>query len=122
MPTNASYDDIYKNRWLKAEDIPDEDQTVTIKDVTDELVGQEKEKKFILKFVDVDKELVLNKTNAKTISDRFGKDPNGWIGKRITLYSTEVDFAGKTTLAIRIRLKNPIKPVAQPEPVAVEEY
>ena len=25
MPTNASYDDVYKARWLKSDDLPDED-------------------------------------------------------------------------------------------------
>ena len=115
MPTTVAYDDIYKTRWLKADDIPDEDLVLTIQDVNSEGVGPEKEMKLILDFKETDKGLILNKTNAKTISDRFGKDPNAWIGKRITLYSTEVDFAGKTTLAIRVRLKNPPKPVVQPE-------
>ncbi len=111
MPTNMKFEDIYRSRWLKATDISGDDLIVTIKDVTDEQVGPEKELKLVLGFVEIDKQLILNKTNAKTLSDLHGKNPNEWIGKRIALYSTEVDFAGKTTLAIRIRLRQPGAPV-----------
>ena len=76
---------------------------LTIKDVTDEEVGEDREVKFILSFREIEKELILNKTNARILADRFGKDPIGWIGKKVALYSTEVSFAGKMTLAIRIR-------------------
>jgi hypothetical protein len=116
MTTTVTFDQLYHSRWLKAEDLPDEDLVLTIKDVTDEEVGPEEELKLILTFLEKDKQLILNKTNAKTLADRFGKDPNGWIGKLIALFATEVDFGGKATLAIRIRLKTPIKPVPQPDP------
>lgn len=127
MSTKLSFDQIYHSRWLKAEDLPDEDLALTIKDVTDEEVGTDKELKLILTFHETSKQLILNKTNGKTMADRFGKEPNGWIGKRIVLYSTEVDFGGKTTLAIRIRPKSPTKPpipAAQvpPEPELPPDY
>ena len=125
MPTNASYDDVYKARWLKSDDLPDEDLILTIKDVNDEEVGEDREVKFILSFRELEKELILNKTNARTLADRFGKDPSTWIGKRIALYSSEVSFAGKMTLAIRIRMKAPVAapnatPASAPQPAVTQ--
>ena len=120
MTTSVSYDEVYKTRWLKSDDIPDEDLVLTIRDVIDEEVGDEKEIKFILIFSEIQKQLILNKTNARILSDRFGKNPSAWLNKRIGLYATEVPFGGKTTLAIRIRLKGPAPAqpaVAQPPDV-----
>jgi hypothetical protein len=51
--------------------------------------------------------MVLNKTNADTISRLHTPETDNWIGKRIALFATEVDFAGKQTLALRVRMKAP---------------
>lgn len=119
MTTDMEYDDIYQSKWIKADDIGDEDLILTIKDVNAEQVGADKEMKLVLVFKEHEKQLVMNKTNAENLKDRFGKDPNAWIGKKIALFSTEVDYAGKTTLAVRIRKKTPA-PAVKPEPG--EEY
>ena len=119
MPTNMEYDDIYKNRWIKADDIGDEDLILTIKDVNAEEVGADKEMKLVLTFKDQEKGLALNKTNAENLKDRFGATPNDWIGKKIALYTTEVDYAGKTTLAVRIRKKTP---APAPKPATEDNY
>ncbi len=76
MTTSVSYDEVYKTRWLKSDDLPDEDLVLTIRDVIDEEVGDEKEIKFILIFSEIQKQLILNKTNARILSDRFGKNPS----------------------------------------------
>ena len=49
------------------------------------------------------KALVLNKTNANTITDRLGPETDGWVGRGLTLYPTEVDFQGRRVAAIRVR-------------------
>ena len=46
-------------------------------------------------------------TNANAIAHLYGPETDAWTGKRISLFSTEVDFAGKMTLALRVRLKAP---------------
>jgi hypothetical protein len=51
--------------------------------------------------------LGLNRTNIKTIAKLYGDDTDGWIGKRITLYATEVDNRGEMVMGIRIRLRPP---------------
>jgi hypothetical protein len=50
---------------------------------------------------------VLNKTNNSTIIGLYGSETDDWIGKKIALFSQEVDFQGKQTMAIRIRMRTP---------------
>ncbi len=58
-------------------------------------------------FRETPKQLAVNATNGKTITGIYGKDPNAWIGRRIALYATEVEFGGKTTLGVRVRMTLP---------------
>lgn len=100
----------FPSKYLKSGDIPDDaDLILTIKEVVQENVGQgeEAENKPIVYFQEQEKGLVLNKTNATAISNLYGPETDGWTGKRIALFATEVDFAGKQTLALRVRLKAP---------------
>lgn len=100
----------FPSKYLKSGDIPeDADLILTIKEVVQETVGQgeEAESKPIVYFQEQEKGLVLNKTNATAIAGIYGPETNGWTGKRIALFATEVDFAGKQTLALRVRLKAP---------------
>jgi hypothetical protein len=119
----------FPSKYLKADtDIPDDgDLIVTIDTVQIETIGQgaDQENKPVVYFRETDKGLVLNKTNAQTIKGLFGFETDDWEGKRIALFGTEVDFAGKQTLAIRVRMKAPAsrnRPLATEtakEPVAV---
>lgn len=100
----------FPSKYLKSGDIPeDADLILTIKEVVQETVGQgeEAESKPIVYFQEQEKGLVLNKTNATAIMGMYGPETNGWVGKRIAMFATEVDFAGKQTLALRVRLKAP---------------
>lgn len=108
-------------KYLSAEaDIPDDgDLIVTISDCVMEELGQgdNKDSKPVLYFSDHDKGLALNKTNANTIAGVLGsQDTDEWIGKKIALFATEVDFQGRQVLAIRVRMRKPR--VAAQEPVA----
>lgn len=100
----------FPSKWLKSGDLEDGDLTLTIKSVEQEEVGQgeDAEQKPIVHFQEVEKGMVLNKTNANTISSLYGPETDGWVGKKISLFSTEVDFGGKQTLAIRIRMKKAV--------------
>jgi hypothetical protein len=100
----------FPSKWLKAADLSDgNDLVLTISHVITENIGQgaEQEVKPVIYFNETDKGLVLNKTNANTISHLFGPETEGWSGKRISIFSTEVDFAGKQTLALRVRMRQP---------------
>ena len=51
--------------------------------------------------------LLLNKTNAKTIAQLYGKRPSDWVGRWITLYPSTTDVGGETLDCIRIRNEIP---------------
>ncbi len=101
----------FPSKYLKADtDIPESgDLIVTIDSVASETMGQGEKAstKPIVYFREVDKGLVLNKTNATTIAKLHGPETDNWPGKMVALFATEVDFQGKQTLAIRVRLKAP---------------
>lgn len=96
--------DYYPSNWLKAEDLDGKDVALTIKNVESKSFG-DNEVKPLVTFEGTEKGLILNKTNFGTIAALYGDETDYWIGRKIKLYSTEVDFRGTTTLAIRIRLE-----------------
>ena len=100
----------YPSKWLTSADIPeDADLALTIKAVSEEKVGQGEaaQSKPVIYFQEVEKGMVCNKTNATTIANLYGPETDNWPGQRIALFATEVDYQGKQTLAIRVRLKAP---------------
>lgn len=109
----------FPSKYLKADgDLPDEGNLVLTMDRVDlEDVGSagDTEMKPVLYFRETDKGLVLNKTNASTISSLYSPETDEWRGKKIALFSQEVDFQGRQVLAIRVRMKKP----AAPQSVAV---
>lgn len=104
-------DAAFPSKYLKASDIGDGDMPLTIKEVVIENIGQGEdiESKPILYFAETEKGLVLNKTNSNTIKGLYSAETDNWAGKMIALFATEVDFAGKQTLALRVRMKAPAK-------------
>jgi hypothetical protein len=101
--------DVYPSRWLKASDLSG-DTTVTIKSVKAESVGKgndAKDNRAVAYFNELEKGCVLNVTNKNTIVNLYGLLTEQWIGKRITLFATEVDYQGSQILAIRVRMRAP---------------
>lgn len=98
---------VYPSKWIKADDIGDE-MVVTIRKVDFE-ESDEKGVSYFLKFDEFpDKKWTMNVTNFRAISKVLGSDDGeDWIGKKITLYTTEVTFAGETMLGVRVRLRAP---------------
>jgi hypothetical protein len=101
--------DAFPSNYLKASDF-EGDTVVTIKNVTLEDIGQGKkqETKAIVHFDEFDKGLVLNVTNKNAIEGLYGDETDDWTGKQITLFPTEVEFAGEQVMAIRVRLRKPV--------------
>ena len=99
-------DKIYPSKYLKAGDVTETPQPFTITHAEIEEVGRDKEERLVLYFVDQDKGMVVNKTNANTIAKALGtKETDEWIGKTIRLYSTEVQVGDEMVEAIRVSLK-----------------
>jgi hypothetical protein len=99
----SSYD---QSPFLKAADL-EREKKFRIKNVTEEEVGEKKEKKLVVWFTNDQRGLVLNKTNNRTIRGAFGDPIEGWIGKIIIIFPMMVDMRGKLTPALRVRIPPP---------------
>ena len=97
--------DIFSGSSLKASDLQGRDVTVTVKGF--EIKEFDDGKKLSLSFMESDKELICNKTNANTIAGLYGGAIEGWVGKRITLFPTQTDYAGQQVACIRVKLNPP---------------
>lgn len=97
---------------LKAEEIGAKKRVpVTIDHVEMEKVGDDT--KPVLYFVGKEKGLVLNKTNTNALIDILGTDESDeWIGAKVVLYTTMVDYQGKRVPAIRIDEAQPPRSTA----------
>jgi hypothetical protein len=100
--TKIKIGDIYGGKFLKAEDLQGQKHVVEIEKW--EIVTHKDHKQQIaLHFVDREKMLGLNLTNATTLAALANsEDPDEWVGAKIRLYTTKVPMEGKQVLAIRI--------------------
>jgi hypothetical protein len=97
----------FPSKFLKAADL-DGDRVLTIRSVAIEDVGTDRtEEKPVVSFQEIERRLVLNRTNADTIADLYGADTDDWAGRQIILTPSETDFAGKRVPCIRIRTRAP---------------
>lgn len=112
-------DKLFTSKYLRAADIDEiadentQTAIVTIDRVEMAEVGQDQQEKPVVYFRGIEPGMVLNKTNASSISKLLGNDTDDWTGKAIGLFTTEVDFSGQQVLAIRVRLKLPKMPKAK---------
>lgn len=115
----ADVNDIYKSNSdnIKAEDIGNNMWTLTIKSADVKEFDNGKERKIVLTFVEWDKNLPLNITNARSIASLYGHNSNAWIGRQIMLFTMMVDYQGKQTPGIRVRA--PMQAQAQTPPQAM---
>ena len=110
MPT---VDDFYKSesKYLKAEDLKGRKHPLTISEVTvvefEARNGKPKQSKLGLKFQGREKGMVLNKTNANTISAIHGADYGTWVGKSISIYPTKVQYGDEMVDSIRVEMPVP---------------
>lgn len=99
---------------------PDEDLTVTIKEVTVEQVYNPskngKEECTVIHFKEDIKPLIANATNQKIIQQIYGTPYiEDWQGKRITLYiKDDIKAFGEIVSGLRVKRKVPEKPELTP--------
>lgn len=103
--------------YLGGYSIEDKDLELTISKVQNEMVkGQSgrDESCMVIYFEELDKGMICNKTNAKTITTVHGTPYiEEWPGKKILLGTERVSAFGETTDALRIRQ---IKPKTKVDP------
>lgn len=100
---------MFPSKFLKADDIDGEEQFIITRIAWEKMKddkGKEDDKP-ILYFLKVDKGLVLNKTNAKRISETHGDETDNWVGKKIILTKEWVEAFGESDWAIRVKMQAP---------------
>jgi hypothetical protein len=97
---------MFKGRFISGAEFNGRVPTFTVKVVQIEKLegddGKAKDKGIVW-FDDTDRGWVLCKTNAMCLAAMFGNDTAGWIGKRVTLFATDVKVGGETVPGIRVR-------------------
>ena len=99
----SAYD---KSKYWRGEDL-DRERKFRIKDVTEEEIGEKKEKKLVVWFTNHERGLVLNRTNNRVLRAAFGDDTAGWKGKIIVIFVIMVDNRGKMVPGLRVRIPPP---------------
>ena len=95
-------DDIFPSKYLKAADLQGKSYTMTISSIDFEDFN-EGERKPIIYFREAEKGMVLNKTNAYSISAIYGSDTDAWMGQSIEVFSMKVNFQGEMKDALRVK-------------------
>jgi hypothetical protein len=119
----AKLSDAFPSKYLKADvDVPEEGTLpLTIRRVEFEEIGQGKDAadKLVVYFEEASKGLVLNKTNATTISGLLkSDDTDDWAGHKIALISADVQYGTEMMRGIRVSKRLPkdnpsaVKPAA----------
>ena len=100
------------SKFLGAADYPNP-AVLTIVQVSEEEIGQEddRKRKGVVYFENVEKALVLNATNTTTLIELLGEESDAWLGQKIEIFTDpKVMFAGKRTPALRLRAPKQVVP------------
>lgn len=100
----------FPSEFLRAADLQDRTVAVTMEKIEMRDIGGDH--KPVLFFQGKERGLVLNKTNANTISAVYGDESDNWSGQPLMLFPCMVDFQGRQVQAIRVRV--PPRQVNQP--------
>jgi hypothetical protein len=106
-PSEADLDLCYGSKFLSATELGDKKiRTRILKVKKEPLRGQDgrEKNKFILSFSNIDKSLVANATNIKTLVDALGKAPSGWLNADVGIFTEPTMMAGKPTRGVRLRV------------------
>jgi hypothetical protein len=87
---------------LNASHIANGARTVTIAGVKIETVGQDE--KPVVRFVELERGLALNKTNYLVLVEAYGAESDDWHGRQVILFVEKVSFNGKDVDSIKIRI------------------
>ncbi len=100
--------EMFPRKYLSGEDLNGKAWTLTIENVTQEKMaprsGAPAEDKFIVRFKEAQRGMILCRTLAYQIGEALGSDDTAqWLGKRITIYPEQITVAGRRKFAIRAR-------------------
>jgi hypothetical protein len=103
----AKISDMVESKYLKQSDVDDE-VIVTVEKVGKGNIakeGEEPEHKWMCRFKEFKKPLILNSTNIKRLARACeSDDTDEWIGKQVILYvDHDVEFGGNVVGGLRIK-------------------
>jgi len=100
MATNFDASQFVKGKYLKGSDLDKRKPIrVTVQDI-DQREFPEQGLKLVLAFLEIDQEMILNKTQAQTMIDLFGPQTGVWRGQRLHLMQVASSYQGKPTIVI----------------------
>lgn len=97
--------DMFPSNYLKASDLKGQAFKLDILRVDEEIVGDGP--KWVVYFRNTQKGLVLNKTNAQVIANKYGPETDGWSGAEVELYPDQTHFKGQMVDCLRVRVPVP---------------
>jgi len=95
--------DAYPSKYLKHSDLDGKAITYTINHAVIEELGADKEKKPVVYFKEINRGLVLNRTNWDALEDLYGDESDAWAGKKLELFPTKTTFGSRRVDCIRVR-------------------
>ena len=110
----AKIGEMIESKYLKQGDI-DNEVVVTVDKVGKGNIakeGDEPEYKWMVRFREFKKPMILNSTNIKRLAKVCGSDDSDdWSGQRVTLFvDPDIEFAGNVVGGLRISAKKPELP------------
>lgn len=102
--------DMIESKYLKQSDI-DGEVIVTIQKIGQGNVAMEdqpEELKWMIRFKEFKKPMVLNSTNIQLLEKACGEETDDWSGQEVILYvDPNVSFGGKLTGGLRLKSAKP---------------
>jgi hypothetical protein len=110
-----TFDDLYGSQYLSAADVGRKILRGTIAFVAPADLRQKdgtSRRKFVIGFrEDLLKDLVVNKTNAVTLANLYGKDVSKWAGRQVEIYTAPTSFGD----GVRIRVPQVVTGTTLPD-------
>jgi hypothetical protein len=107
-------DDMLESKYLKQSDVQDETivTCVGVKRANMAKEDEEPEYRWIVKWQEFAKPMVINATNIKRLFKYLGDDTDQWKGGNVILYvDPDIEFGGKVVGGLRVKeYRKPAKP------------
>jgi hypothetical protein len=111
-------DDMLESKYLKQSDVQDETivTCVGVKRANMAKEDEEPEYRWIVKWQEFAKPMVINATNIKRLFKYLGDDTDQWKGGNVILYvDPDIEFGGKVVGGLRVKeYRKPSKPATGP--------
>ena len=103
----------FPSTFLKAADLQGRAVNCIIQEVRTEDIGDGH--KPVMYFEGKEKGLVLNKTNALTLSEAYGEETDDWCGQPVEVFPDKTMYEGRRVDCIRVRVARAAAPARPPQ-------